>query len=311
MSWREVLNHASVVAAAAADVSSDVFFATASYAFYDVGLQYAVVAFTVAPIFGYVWWLRDQKLLQLLSIDDATTSYLWFVPVVVVGARSLGEAMLTWVRTQLDISHDRSPFHHFFGTGTLPMLVVSIIASAVWVVFAVAFGLAWILVVAVPMLGAFLLWVLFSILYHLLGLLAFLTKVVVIPSFVEWWIRGIHPQRGALTPKDVNRFANMVTIAELGLETLGQMVVVIVNNTLTRSWTPVSIASFVCSSWFFASLTYWYFRNTKCGSETPLDLPLLIPATAGPPSTAAAGTPPTANTPTAKSGTPPAVPQAV
>ena len=73
---------------------------------------------------------------------------------------------------------------------------------------------------------------------------------------MTWWARGINPDYDDSSVA-VNCFANMLTIAELAVETLPQMIIVVINNSLIdaktpgEGWSTVSVVSFCFSAFFF------------------------------------------------------------
>jgi len=112
--------------------------------------------------------------------------------------------MTECMRTQLDLRAEASAFHLFFvaDMGILSNVVLALIAGIVWVACLVVFPVVLILTVLVLMLVGLLMWPVVTIthhrrrlmwpvltlVHHLLGPLAFSVKLMLVPSYVRWWV---------------------------------------------------------------------------------------------------------------------------
>jgi Regulator of chromosome condensation (RCC1) repeat len=292
--------HMFVIVMASGDFVSDVFFASSGYAFSSTALQAASVTFLFTPVFGYLFWMYDQSLFRLLDISDPATSYVPFVPVLLSFAQHVHVFMVsssiavynyltTWASTHLNVRQDKSAFYRFF-QADMTELENALLALLVAVVLLPVMALGWLLISLLAFLllalsdaivllvvwtAAYGSFVLTNVLYHFLGFLATVTKVLLAPSFVRWWVRGLNPKHD-VENMQTNRCANVLTLSEITLESLPQMVIVVVNNAQrSGGWSPVSIVAFSFSTLFLFSQVWRYTTKALCKGIPLLEIPLV------------------------------------
>jgi len=102
-----------------------------------------------------------------------------FVPAALGLAWGVHESVTENVLSVMDARKESSPFRRFYTADMteLENVIIAVIASAVWLVCAVVVGASWLLIELLILLPTLLLAVLTSALFHLLGLVAFITKV--------------------------------------------------------------------------------------------------------------------------------------